>query len=67
MDPLEIVEEKYHMVVTAGYSVIVGIIVLVLRASALERLGLWVLAVIFFATVLSGIRKGLEPPKKFDV
>ncbi len=41
MDPLATVEEKYHLVVTVGYAAIVAIIVLVLKASATERLVLW--------------------------
>ena len=67
MDPLATVEEKYHVVVTVGYSLIVAIIVLVLKASAVERLVLWLLGVIFFAGVLRGIRKGIDAPPKFEL
>jgi hypothetical protein len=66
-DPFEVVEEKYHLFVLAGYSFVVAVIVLVLHASVLERTGLWLLGVIFFARVLSGIRKGIEPRPKFEV
>jgi hypothetical protein len=59
-------EEKYHVVVTLGYFVIVAIIIAVLRASMMERLALWVIAAIFFASVLRLIRKGIDPPKHFD-
>lgn len=67
MDPLATVEEKYHLVVTVGYAVIVAIIVLVLKASLLERLGLWALGLIFFAAVLRTIRKGVDAPPKFEL
>ena len=67
MDPLVTVEEKYHLVVTVGYSLIVAIIVLVLKASAAERLVLWGLGVLFFASVLRAIRKGVDGPPKFEL
>jgi hypothetical protein len=59
-------EEKYHVVVTLGYFVVVAIIISVLRAPMAERLALWVIAAIFFASVLRLIRKGIDPPKHFD-
>jgi membrane protein implicated in regulation of membrane protease activity len=67
MDPLIVVEEKYHLVVTAGYAIVVGVIVLVLRTSPLERICLWLLGVIFFASVLRRIRKGVDGPPHFDL
>lgn len=67
MDPLATVEERYHLVVTAGYAAIVAIIVLVLKASATERLVLWLVGVLFFASVLRGIRKGVDAPPKFEL
>ena len=67
MDPLAIVEEKYHLVVTAGYAVVVGVIVLVLRTSPFERLTLWAVGVLFFVTVLRRIRKGVDGPPHFEV
>jgi len=59
-------EEKYHVVVTLGYSVVAAIILAVLRTSITERLALWLVAAIFFASVLRLIRKGIDPPKHFD-
>jgi hypothetical protein len=59
-------EEKYHVVVTLGYFVVVGIILSVLRTSMTERLALWIVAAIFFTSVLRLIRKGIDPPKHFD-
>jgi hypothetical protein len=59
-------EEKYHVVVTFGYFVVVGIILSVLRTSMTERLALWIVAAIFFTSVLRLIRKGIDPPKHFD-
>lgn len=67
MDPLATLEEKYHLVVTVGYSLVVAIVVLVLRESALERIVLWLLGVLFFAGVLRGIRKGIDAPPKFEL
>ncbi len=67
MDPWAVVEEKYHLFVTVGYSFVIGVIVLVLRASALERLGLWVVGMIFFAGVLRTIRKGVDGPPQFEM
>jgi hypothetical protein len=67
MDAFETVEEKYHLVVTAGYSFVVAVIVLVLKAPALEKIALWVLGVLFFGAVLGGIRKGIEPKPKFEL
>jgi membrane protein implicated in regulation of membrane protease activity len=61
------VEEKYHLVVAAGYAVVVGVIVLVLRASPFERLTLWAVGVLFFVTVLRRIRKGVDGPPHFEV
>lgn len=66
-DPLEVVEQKYHLFVLAGYAVVVAIIVSVLHASLLELLLLWLIGVVFFGAVLSGIRKGVEPAPKFEV
>jgi hypothetical protein len=59
-------EEKYHIVVTLGYFFVVGVILSVLRMAISERLGLWVVAAIFFASILRLIRKGIDPPKHFD-
>jgi hypothetical protein len=59
-------EEKYHVVVTFGYFVVVGIILSVLRTSMTERLALWIVAAIFFTSVLRLIRKGIDPPKHFE-
>lgn len=66
-DPLEVVEEKYHLFVLAGYAVVVAIIVAVMHATALEHILLWVIGVLFFGGVLRGIRKGVEPAPKFEV
>jgi hypothetical protein len=66
-DPLEMVEQKYHLFVLAGYAVVVAIIVSVLHASVLEHLVLWLIGVVFFGAVLSRIRKGVEPAPKFEV
>ena len=60
-------EEKYHVAVTVGYSFVIGVILLVLRASALERLALWLIALLLFSNVLWRIRKGAEPPKQFEL
>jgi len=59
-------EERYHVVVTLAYFVVVAIIIAVLKASMTVRLVLWVIAAIFFASVLRLIRKGIDPPKHFD-
>jgi len=59
-------EEKYHVVVTLGYSVVAAIILGVLRTSITERVALWLVAAIFFASVLRLIRKGIDPPRHFD-
>lgn len=67
MDAFEMLEEKYHLVVTAGYSLVVAVIVLVQKAPALEKIGLWVLGVLVFGAVLGGIRKGIEPKPKFEL
>jgi hypothetical protein len=67
MDLWAVVEQNYHRVVTAGYAVVVGVIVLVLRTSPLERLTLWAAGVIFFASVLRRSRKGAEGPPQFEV
>jgi hypothetical protein len=67
MDPLAIVEEKYHAVVTLGYSLILAIIVWVLKMTSLERWLLWLAGVIFLAAVLRTIRKGVDGPKQFDL
>jgi uncharacterized membrane protein len=67
MDPLAMMEEKYHLVVTVGYSILIAIIMLVLKTSVAERLVLWVLGVLFFASVLRGIRKGVDAPPKFEL
>ena len=67
MDPWEAVEEKYHQIVTAGYSFVIAVIVLVLRMTAIERIVLWVLGVMLFSVVLRAIRKGIEPKPKFEV
>ena len=66
-DPLEVVEQKYHLFVLAGYGVVVAIIVSVLHAPVLERIVLWLIGVVLFGAVLSGIRKGVEPAPKFEV
>jgi hypothetical protein len=60
-------EEKYHVAVTVGYSFVIGVIVLVLRMAAAERLAIWLIAVLLFSTVLWRIRKGAEPPKQYDL
>ncbi|MGD0964047.1 MAG: hypothetical protein ABSA57_09130 [Candidatus Acidiferrales bacterium] len=60
-------EEKYHVVVTVGYSFVIGVISCVLRMAVLERLALWLIAVLLFSTVLWRIRKGAEPPKQYDL
>jgi hypothetical protein len=60
-------EEKYHVVVTVGYAIVIGVIILVLRMSVPERLALWVVGLLFFSTVLRKIRKGAEPPKQFEL
>jgi hypothetical protein len=60
-------EEKYHVAVTVGYSFVIGVILFVLRTSALERLALWLIAVLLFSNVLWRIRKGAEPPKQFEL
>lgn len=67
MDPWETVEEKYHQIVTVGYSFVVAVIVLVLRMTAIERIVLWVLAVLVFSAVLRAIRKGIDPKPRFEV
>ena len=59
-------EEKYHVVVTLAYCVIAAIIIAVLRTSMLERIGVWLIAALFFASVLRLIRKGIDPPRHFD-
>ena len=66
-DPFEVVEEKYHLFVLAGYSVVVAIIVSVLHAPILDLVVIWLIGVVFFGAVLSGIRKGVEPAPKFEV
>ena len=66
-DPLEVVEQKYHLFVLAGYRVVVAIIVSVLHAPLLELVVIWLIGVVFFGGVLSGIRKGIEPAPKFEV
>jgi hypothetical protein len=60
-------EEKYHLVVTAGYGLVIGVIICVLRTSVPERLALWVVALLLFSSVLWRIRKGAEPPKHFEL
>ena len=60
-------EEKYHVAVTVGYSFVIGVIVLVLRMAAVERLAIWLIAVLLFSNVLWRIRKGAEPPKQYDL
>ena len=67
MDPWETVEQRYHQIVTVGYSFVIGVIALVLRMAAIERIVLWVLGVLLFSTVLRAIRKGAEPAPKFEV
>ena len=59
-------EEKYHKVVTLGYFIVAAIIISVLRASMLEKAAVWLVAALFFASVLRLIRKGIDPPKHFD-
>ena len=59
-------EEKYHIVVTLAYFIIVAIIIAVLRTSMTERVAVWLIAAFFFASVLRLIRKGIDPPKHFD-
>jgi hypothetical protein len=61
------VEEKYHVVVTLGYSFILAVIVLVLRMTLVERIAVWAFGVIFVATLLRRIRKGLDARPKFDL
>jgi hypothetical protein len=60
-------EEKYHVVVTAGYGFVIGVIVCVLRTSVPERLALWVVSLLLFSIALWRIRKGAEPPKQYDL
>lgn len=67
MDPWEAVEEKYHQIVTVGYSFVIAVIVLVLRMTALERIVLWVIGVLLFFGVMRAIRKGIEPKPRFEV
>jgi hypothetical protein len=59
-------EEKYHIVVTLAYCVIIAVIISVLRTSTAERAVVWLIAALFFASVLRLIRKGIDPPKHFD-
>ena len=59
-------EEKYHVVVTLAYFIVVAIIIAVLRTSMPERIAVWGISAIFFASVLRLIRKGIDPPKHFD-
>jgi membrane protein implicated in regulation of membrane protease activity len=59
--------EKYHVAVTVGYAFVIGVIVLVLRMSAPERMALWLIALLLFASVLWRIRKGAEPAKQYDL
>jgi hypothetical protein len=59
-------EEKYHIVVTLAYCVIIAVIISVLRTSMAERAVVWLIAALFFASVLRLIRKGIDPPKHFD-
>jgi hypothetical protein len=59
-------EEKYHIVVTLAYCVIIAVIISVLRTSMAERAVVWLIAAIFFASVLRLIRKGIDPPRHFD-
>jgi hypothetical protein len=66
-DPLEAVEHHYHLFVVAGYALVIAVIVAVLHMGIVEHLGLWLLGVIFFATVMGKTRKGLEPQPKFEV
>lgn len=67
MDPVAVVEEKYHLIVTAGYGLVIGVIILVMRTSPLERVCLWALAIAFFGSVLHRTRKGVEIPPKFEL
>jgi hypothetical protein len=40
---------------------------MVLEASAVEHMALWLFGAIFFAFVLRGTRKGVDAPPKFEV
>jgi hypothetical protein len=59
--------EKYHIVVTVGYSFVIAVIVSVLRMRLAEHLALWLIGVILFATVLYRIRKGAEAPEHYEI
>ena len=63
---IDLLEEKYHVVVTLGYSLILGVIVLALRMALVERIAIWLVGVIFVATVLRRIRKGVDGRPQFD-
>lgn len=67
MDPLSMVEEKYHLVVTLGYAFVVAVIILVLASPLAERVTLFILGVLFFGAIMRLTRKGLETPPKFEV
>jgi hypothetical protein len=60
-------EEKYHIAVAVGYTFVIGVIVLVLKMSVVERLAIWLVAILLFTSVLWRIRKGAEPPKQFEL
>jgi hypothetical protein len=66
-DPLEVVEHNYQSFVVAGYAFVIAVIVTVLHMGIIEHVGLWLLGVAFFATVMGRTRKGLEPQPKFDL
>jgi hypothetical protein len=59
-------EERYHIVVTLAYFAVAAIIIAVLRMSIGERVAVWLIAALFFTSVLRLIRKGIDPPKHFD-
>jgi hypothetical protein len=46
---------------------VIGVIVLVLKMSVVERLAIWLVAILLFTSVLWRIRKGAEPPKQFEL
>jgi uncharacterized membrane protein YccC len=65
--PLEAIEHHYHLVVVAGYALVIAAIVAVMHIGLMGHIGLWLLGIAFFAMVMSKTRKGLEPQPKFEV
>jgi hypothetical protein len=48
--------KNYHVLVICGYVAILALILTILRAPVALRVGLWVVAAIWFAAVLRRIR-----------